>query len=78
MTEGKSPFSPAEPGGPQPDGMGQGWASLGTLLAGMLVWGGAGWLIDWGLGITAFFPIGVLLGLAASVYLVYLRSGPTP
>ena len=55
--------------------MGQGWASLGTLLAGMAVWGGVGWLIDTWLGLHVFLPVGVLVGLAASVYLVYVSSG---
>lgn len=54
--------------------MGEGWASLGTLLAGMAVWGGAGWLVDTWLGISVFLPVGVLVGLAASVYLVYASS----
>ena len=76
MTEGKPPGPPAGSGAHQPDGMGQGWASLGTLLAGMLVWGGVGWLLDRGLGTTFCVPLGVLLGLAASIYLVYVRSGP--
>ncbi len=76
MTEATPPGPPAGPGAPLPDGAGQGWASLGTLLAGMLVWGGAGYGLDRLLGITVFFPVGVLVGLAASVYLVYVSSGP--
>ncbi len=76
MTEGKPPGPPAGTDGPPPDGMGQGWASLGTLLSGMLVWGGVGWLLDRVLGTTFCVPVGVLVGLASAVYLVYVRSGP--
>ena len=65
MTEATPPGPPAGSGAPLPDGAGQGWASLGTLLAGMLVWGGAGYGLD------------RLVGLAASVYLVYVSSGPS-
>ena len=42
----------------------------------MLVWGGAGFGIDALLGITLFFPVGVLVGLAAAVYLVYVSGAP--
>ena len=77
MTEATPPGPPAGPGAPLPGGAGQGGASVGTLLAGMLVWGGAGYGLDRLLGITVLFPVGVLVGLAASVYLVYVSSGPS-
>jgi F0F1-type ATP synthase assembly protein I len=45
------------------------------LMAAVLVWGGVGWLIDrwlesrpWGMG------IGVMVGFAAGLYLIWLRS----
>lgn len=45
------------------------------LMAAILVWGGVGWLIDrwlgsrpWGVG------IGVMIGFAAGLYLIWLRS----
>jgi ATP synthase protein I len=45
------------------------------LLAGILVWGGAGWLLDHWLGTMPwFFGAGVLLGFSAGLYLVWLRS----
>lgn len=77
MIEGNPPRPPAGSGS-GPDGAGEGWASLGSLLSGMLVWGGCGWLLDRWLGTEVFVPVGVLVGLAASIYLVYVRSGPTP
>ncbi|MBI3687653.1 MAG: AtpZ/AtpI family protein [Actinobacteria bacterium] len=58
-----------------PDGASQGWAVLGTLIAGMAVWGGAGALLDRWLGTRAFLPIGVIAGTAAAVYLIVVKYG---
>ncbi|HIV59456.1 MAG TPA: AtpZ/AtpI family protein [Candidatus Stackebrandtia faecavium] len=65
---------------PKPSGSSgaeQGWAVIGYLLAGMLVWGGAGWLLDMWLGIPkhlgTFF--GGVLGAAAGMYLVVKKLG---
>ncbi|HVM00213.1 MAG TPA: AtpZ/AtpI family protein [Egibacteraceae bacterium] len=45
------------------------------LLSGILVWGGAGWLVDRWLGTAHwFFGVGVMLGFAAGLYLVWLRT----
>lgn len=45
------------------------------LLAGILVWGGIGWLVDGWLGTRPWlFVIGVLLGFGAGLYLVLLRA----
>lgn len=46
------------------------------LLSGILVWGGAGWLLDRWLGtLPWFFTAGVMLGFGAGLYLIWLRSG---
>jgi F0F1-type ATP synthase assembly protein I len=56
--------------------MSTGWAISGTLLSGILVWGGIGWLIDWLAGTTKVFTaIGMLVGAGLGIYLVYLRYG---
>ncbi len=57
-----------------------GYAVIGTLISGMAVWGGAGWLLDQWLDTRVFFPVGIILGMAAAIYLVVLRFGglPTP
>jgi hypothetical protein len=57
-------------------GLGTGWAITATMVAGIAVWGGLGYLADRLLDIRwLFFPIGVVLGAAGSIYLVYLRYG---
>jgi ATP synthase protein I len=46
------------------------------LIAAILTWGGAGWLVDRWLGtMPVFFGIGVMVGFAAGLYLVWYRSG---
>ena len=57
-------------------GMGIGWAITSTLIAGMLVLGGLGYVLDRvfdsGAGFTA---VGIVLGAAFGIYIVYLRFG---
>ena len=65
----------------QPSGADMGWGVTGTLLSGMAVWGGVGWLIDRWLDIRVFFPIGVILGVGVAVYVVVVKyglAGPPP
>ena len=59
-----------------PAGPDIGWAVIGTLLSGMVVWGGVGWLLDRWLGHAVFFAlVGVILGLAVAIYLVVVKYG---
>ena len=52
------------------------WSITGTLLAGILVWGGVGYLVDRLAGFRGLFlPIGMVIGVSASIYLVYMRHG---
>jgi F0F1-type ATP synthase assembly protein I len=52
---------------------GDAWNALSFLLTGFLLFGGIGWGLDTLLGTRWFLPIGLLVGGAASVYLVYVR-----
>ena len=52
-----------------------GWSVIGTMLSGMAVWGGAGWLLDRWLDIVVFFPVGIIFGMAVAIYLVVKRFG---
>ena len=57
-------------------GVGIGWAITSTLIAGMLVLGGLGYVLDrlfhTGAGFTA---VGIVLGAGLGIYVVYLRYG---
>jgi ATP synthase protein I len=57
-------------------GMSTGWAITSTLVAGMVVWGGVGLLLDRLVGTShVFLALGVILGAAGGTYIVYLRYG---
>jgi F0F1-type ATP synthase assembly protein I len=65
MTEGRRPD-----GSP---GAGAGWAVLGTLIGGMAVWGGVGWILDRWLSTRLFLPIGVIVGVAGAIYVIAVK-----
>ena len=49
---------------------------MGTLFSGLLVWGGLGLGADLLLGLRwLFLPIGMVVGMGTSIYIVYLRYG---
>jgi len=54
---------------------GTGWSVFSYLIAGMLCYGGLGWLIGHFTHIALFFPIGMLIGLAISVGWIIYRYG---
>ena len=57
-------------------GMGVGWAVTGTMVSGIAVWGGIGYLVDRLAGTShVFTAIGVVLGSLGATYIVYLRYG---
>jgi ATP synthase protein I len=69
-------MTPDEQRDGQPDSTNAAWSIVSYLLSGMVVWGGAGWLLDRWVGLdSVFFPIGLLLGIGAALYLVYVRYG---
>ena len=51
------------------------WSILGTLIAGVLAWGGIGWLLDRWLGTEFLVAVGILLGMAGAFYLIIKRYG---
>lgn len=59
----------------QGSGVETGYAVIGTLISGMAVWGGVGWLLDHWLDTRVFFPVGIILGTAVAIYLVVARYG---
>jgi len=54
---------------------GTGWTIFSYLIAGMLAYGGIGWLIGHFTHIELLFPIGMLVGLAISVGWIIYRYG---
>jgi F0F1-type ATP synthase assembly protein I len=55
-----------------------GWTIIGTMLSGMAIWGGAGWLLDRWLDIKVLLPVGIILGMAVSIYMVVVKYGGVP
>lgn len=52
-----------------------GWVMTADLLAGITTWGGIGWLLDRWLDTDPWLlAIGIMLGFAAGMYLVYRRA----
>ena len=66
---------PEKPADSQPSGADVGWGITGTMLSGIVVWGGVGLAIDRWLGTRFFVLIGVLLGLGVAIYLVVVKYG---
>lgn len=68
---------PQRQGDPTP-GAGQAWTALGYLIAGMAVWGFAGWLVDRWLGSDGIATAaGIMVGVAGGIYLIMKRMGPS-
>lgn len=59
-------------------GMDDGWTVTGTLITGIAFWGFVGWALSKWTGWIGFFAIGVILGAAAGVYLVYKQASAPP
>ncbi len=47
----------------------------GYMISGPLTFGGLGWLGDHALGTGFLLPVGIFVGIALSVYTVWLRYG---
>jgi F0F1-type ATP synthase assembly protein I len=51
------------------------WSVIGTLVAGVLAWGGIGWLLDRWLGTRFLVAVGIIVGMAGAFYLIIKRYG---
>jgi ATP synthase protein I len=54
---------------------GSGWSIISYLIAGMLAYGGIGWLVSRAVHAAVIFPVGMLFGLGISLGLVIYRYG---
>ena len=59
----------------QADGTDVGMRIVAEMLAGMLLYGGLGWLGDRFWGTSVLLPVGLLVGFGLSIYLVIKRFG---
>lgn len=59
----------------QADAMGS--TIIAYLVTGPALFGGIGWLLSQWLGTTFFIPVGILLGMSLSLYVIWLRYGRT-
>jgi F0F1-type ATP synthase assembly protein I len=59
----------------QPSGADIGWGITGTMLSGIIVWGGVGWLLDRWLETRFFILVGTILGLTVAIYLIVVKYG---
>lgn len=57
------------------DGYNEGLRVLSYLIAGVLFYGGLGWVGDHYLGTGFLLPLGLVLGMAGSIYLIIKRYG---
>ena len=51
------------------------WRSVAYLISGPLVYGGIGYLLDRWLGTTWIVGVGIVGGMALSLYLIWFRYG---
>lgn len=57
------------------NGTDAGLRAFSVLVAGLIFYGGLGWLADSLFHTTFWLPVGIVLGMAAGVYLVIARQG---
>lgn len=51
------------------------WRAVAYLLSGPLIYGGIGWGLDHWLGTTWIVGVGIVGGMALSLYLIWFRYG---
>jgi len=51
------------------------WSAFGLMVSGVVIWGGAGYLVARWTGYRLFTMVGVLVGMSAALYGVWLRYG---
>ena len=75
-TDGDDDVPPETPEGasePPPVREVDAWAVLSYLLSGVILYGGIGWLLDAWLGTRGLVGVGIVLGAAGGIWLIWLR-----
>ena len=57
------------------NGMDTGLRVISMLIAGVVFYGGLGWLLDRWLLTSWWFPVGIIIGMVAGIYLVIAKYG---
>jgi ATP synthase protein I len=64
-------------GGPAPEQSphraDDGWRVFSSMIAGMVFYGGVGWLVGHFTGISILFPLGMILGIVLSIVMIIFR-----
>ncbi|MEO9325531.1 hypothetical protein ABFT23_18705 [Nocardioides sp. C4-1] len=58
---------------PEVSSGGDPWAVFGYLVAGVLLYGGAGWLLDRWWGTSFMVVVGILFGAGLAIYMTFAR-----
>ena len=61
-----------------PPSRGDPWHAFGYLVAGVFLYGGLGWLVDWWLGTSFLVVIGILLGAGFGIHMTIVRFDALP
>lgn len=72
---GTTPTPPEDNEHKGPSGTEDGMVVLSYILAGIIFYGGLGWAGDHFLKTSWLLPLGLILGLASSIYLIIKRYG---
>ena len=59
----------------QQEGLNQGIHAISILIAGLLLYGGIGWVLDHWLGTRWWTPVGLIVGAGFGIYLVIVKFG---
>jgi ATP synthase protein I len=73
MTMARGRQSPANQENSRRPREADGWAIMSYMIAGMILYGGIGWLVGRWTGISVLFPVGMILGLALGIALIIYR-----
>jgi F0F1-type ATP synthase assembly protein I len=72
---GAGPVTGSSRQGQGHSGQNEGWSVFSYLIAGMVFYGGIGWLVARWTQLAFLFPVGMLVGLVLGIVLILYRYG---